>query len=270
MSATSVPEPAAFATPIHDPLSMFRLDGQVVVITGTSSGIGTQFARVLHAAGAQVVMAARRIERLEVLAAELPGSVPIACDVSVDAQCEVLVDATLARFGQIDVLINNAGTVSTFRPEEEPMAEWRRVMGVNIDAAFHLSQLVARKDMLLRRAGNIINVASVLGMVSSGRLTQASYAASKGALVNISRELACLWARKNIRVNALCPGFFDSELTHALIEGDFGSKWLVDQTPMGRIGAADELDGALLFLASRASTYVTGATLVVDGGWSAK
>ena len=249
---------------------MFRLDGQVVLITGTSSGIGMQFARVLHAAGAQLVMAARRLDRLEALAAELPGSVPVACDVADDAQCEALVDEALAKFGRVDVLINNAGTVSTFRPEEEPMAEWRRVMGINIDAAFHLSQLVARKDMLQRRSGNIINVASVLGLVSSGRLTQASYAASKGALVNISRELACLWARKNIRVNALCPGFFDSELTHELIEGDFGSKWLVDQTPMGRIGGPTELDGALLFLASRASSYVTGSTLVVDGGWSAK
>ena len=138
------------------------------MITGTSSGIGTQFARVLHAAGAQLVMAARRLDRLEALATELPGSVPIACDVSVDSQCEALVDSALARFGQIDVLINNAGTVSTHRPEEEPMVEWRRVMAINIDAAFHLSQLVARKDMLVRRSGNIINVASVLGLVSSG------------------------------------------------------------------------------------------------------
>lgn len=124
--------------------------------------------------------------------------------------------------------------------------------------------------MLERRRGNIINVASMLGMISSGRLTQASYAASKGALVNLSRELACLWARRNIRVNALCPGFFASELTQDLIDGEWGAKWLIDQTPMGRIGEPTELDGALLFLAGPASTYVTGTTLVVDGGWSAK
>jgi NAD(P)-dependent dehydrogenase (short-subunit alcohol dehydrogenase family) len=258
------------ANPQSDPLSMFRLDGQVVIVTGTSSGIGVSFARALHSAGAQVVLAARRLDRLEALAKELPGSVAIACDVSDDGECESLVDSVLAQFGQIDVLVNNAGTVSTYRPEDEPMDEWRRVMAINVDGAFRLSQLVAKKHMLERRRGNIINVASMLGMISSGRLTQASYAASKGALVNLSRELACLWARRNIRVNALCPGFFASELTQDLIDGEWGSKWLIDQTPMGRIGEPTELDGALLFLASSASTYVTGTTLVVDGGWSAK
>lgn len=253
-----------------DPFASFRLQDQVVIVTGTSSGIGVRFAQVLHSAGAQVVMAARRLDRLEALAAELPGSVAISCDVANEASCENLVDETLARFGRVDVLVNNAGTVASYRPEDEPMDEWRRVMAINLDGAFHLSQLVARKDMLKRRSGNIVNVASMLGLISSGRLTQASYAASKGALINVSRELACLWARKGIRVNALCPGYFDSELTHELIEGEWGSQWLVDQTPMGRIGNADELDGALLFLCSKASTYVTGTTLVVDGGWSAK
>jgi NAD(P)-dependent dehydrogenase (short-subunit alcohol dehydrogenase family) len=259
-----------FMTGSIDALASFRLDNQVVLVTGTTSGIGERFARVLHGAGAQVVMAARRKDRLEGLASELPGSVAIGCDVGVDEQCESLVDETLERFGRIDVLINNAGTVSLFRPEVEPMDQWRRVMSVNIDGAFHLCQLVARKDMLVRRSGNIINVASMLGLVSSGRLPQASYAASKGALVNLSRELACLWARKGIRVNALCPGYFASELTQDLVDGEWGSKWLVDETPMGRIGKPEELDGALLFLASAASTYVTGTTLVVDGGWTAK
>ena len=260
--------PAPVATPI-DPFAPFRLDEKVVIITGTSSGIGRRFAQVLHAAGAQVVMAARRLDRLEELAAELPGSLAVQCDVSEMTQCDDLVSTTLDRFGHIDVLVNNAGTVTLAKPEDETMADWRRVMAINLDAAFYLSQQCAKRHMLPNRNGVIVNVASILGMVSSERLPQASYAASKGALVNLTRELACLWARKGIRVNALCPGFFDSELTNELVEDDSGIAWLKRRTPMGRIGNEDELDGALLFLASNASTYVTGTTLAVDGGWTA-
>lgn len=252
-----------------DPLAQFRLDGRVVIVTGASSGLGARFARVLHAAGATVVMAARRVDRLESLAAELPGSDAVACDVGEDSSRIALVDGVLARHGRVDVLINNAGTATSHRPEDEPMDEWRSVMAVNLDGAFHLSQLVAKKDMLVRRSGNIINVASMLGLVSSGRLTQASYAASKGALVNLSRELACLWARKGIRVNALCPGWFATEINADLMGTEWGDKYLLERTPMGRIGRPDELDGAVLFLASDASSFVTGSTLVVDGGWTA-
>ena len=263
-AATPIP-----AAPPIDPFAPFRLDGKVVIITGTSSGIGWRFAQVLHAAGAQVVMAARRLDRLEELAAQLPGSLAVQCDASEMTQCDDLVSTTLERFGRIDVLVNNAGTVALAKPEDETMADWRRVMGINLDAAFYLSQQCAKRHMLPNRAGVIVNVASILGMVSSERLPQASYAASKGALVNLTRELACLWARKGIRVNALCPGFFDSELTNELVEDDSGIAWLKRRTPMGRIGNEDELDGALLFLASNASTYVTGTTLAVDGGWTA-
>ena len=263
-----MPPPPPSATPL-DPFAPFRLDGKVVIVTGTSSGIGWRFAQVLHAAGAQVVMAARRLDRLEELAAQLPGSVAVQCDASEMVQCDGLVTATLDRFGRVDVLVNNAGTVSLHRPEDEPMSEWRRVMGVNLDAAFYLSQQCAKRHMLANGGGVIVNVASILGIVSSERLPQASYAASKGALVNLTRELACLWARKGIRVNALCPGFFDSELTNDLVEDQGGIAWLKRRTPMGRIGNEDELDGALLFLASNASTYVTGTTLAVDGGWTA-
>lgn len=252
-----------------DPFAPFRLTDQVVILTGASSGLGERFAKVLHAAGATVVMAARRIDRLEALAAELPGAEPVACDVADAASREALVSGVLARHRRVDVLINNAGMAALYRPEDEPIDEWRRVMSVNLDGAFHLTQLVAKQDMLVRRSGNIVNVASMLGLVSSGRLTQASYAASKGALINLSRELACLWARKGIRVNALCPGYFASELTSDLIGDEWGDKYLVDNTPMGRIGRDDELDGALLFLSSAASSYVTGTTLVVDGGWTA-
>lgn len=259
--------PPALA-PAADPFAGFRLDGRVVLITGTSSGIGVRFARILHAAGAQVVMAARRRDRLDALAAELPGSVAVQADVSEPAECARLVDDVAARFGRVDVLVNNAGTVANFRPEDEPYDEWRRVMAVNLDAAFVLSQACANASMFAS-GGVIVNVASMLGLISSGRLTQASYSASKGGLVNLTRELACLWARRGVRVNALCPGFFESELTNDLIEDEGGSKWLRSQTPMGRVGAEGELDGALLFLCSDASSYMTGQALVVDGGWSA-
>ena len=252
-----------------DPLASFRLDGRVVLLTGASSGIGHRFAQVLHAAGAQVVVAARRLDRLEELVARLPGSVAVATDVSKDADCARLVDVSMERFGRIDVLVNNAGTTATFAPESEPMDEWRNVMAVNVNGAFHLAQLCA-SSWMLANGGNIINVASVLGTVSSGRLPQASYAASKGALVNLTRELACLWARRGVRVNALCPGWFRSELTEEITSNDAGMKYLRQRTPMGRLGAAHELDGALLFLGSDASSFMTGQTLLIDGGWAAQ
>jgi NAD(P)-dependent dehydrogenase (short-subunit alcohol dehydrogenase family) len=265
-----VPTDPASLNPTFDPLEMFRLTGRVVLITGTSSGLGVRFAQVLHAAGATVVMAARRLDRLEALAQSLPGSLALQADVSDAAQVEQLVADTMARCGQIDVLVNNAGTLAEFAPEDEPMEAWRNVMAVNLDGAFHLSQLVFKQSMKPRATGSIVNVASMLGHVSSGRMRQASYAASKGALVNLSRELACLWARNGVRVNALCPGFFDSELTHALIDDDKGNQWLRSKTPMGRTGRDGELDGALLYLASDASSYVTGQSIIVDGGWTAQ
>lgn len=264
MPVCAAPEPS----PVGDPFARFRLDGRIVLITGTSSGIGVRFARVLHAAGATVVMAARRLDRLEALAAELPGSVAMKADVSLPEECVRLVDEVLARFGRIDVLVNNAGTVAYAAPEDETYDDWRRVMALNLDGAFLLAQRCA-KAWMIPNGGVIVNVASMLGHVSSGQMTQASYAASKGALVNLTRELACLWARKGVRVNALCPGFFDSELTNDLIEDASGAKWLRSKTPMGRVGAEGELDGALLYLCSDASSYVTGQSLIVDGGWTA-
>jgi NAD(P)-dependent dehydrogenase (short-subunit alcohol dehydrogenase family) len=252
-----------------DPFAAFRLDGQVVILTGASSGLGLRFAHVLHAAGAQVVLAARRADRLHEVSAAMPGSFVVPTDVAVAEDCEALVDATLEKFGRVDVLVNNAGLSRNHPPESEPIEAWREVMAVNVDGLFQLTQHCATKWML-SNGGVVVNVASMLGHVSSGRLHQASYAASKGAVVNLTRELAVLWARRNVRVNALCPGYFDSELTHELIDSEGGQRYLMQRTPMGRTGHEDELDGALLFLASRASSYVTGQSLIVDGGWTAQ
>jgi NAD(P)-dependent dehydrogenase (short-subunit alcohol dehydrogenase family) len=252
-----------------DPFAPFRLDNQVVILTGASSGLGLRFAHVLHAAGAKLVLAARRADRLAAAAAELPGSLVVQTDVASPAECEALVDTTLERLGRVDVLVNNAGISKAHRPESEPIDSWREVMAVNVDGLFQLTQHCAAKWMLAN-GGVVVNVSSMLGHVSSGRLHQASYAASKGAVVNLTRELGVLWARNGVRVNALCPGFFDSELTHELIDSDGGQKYLMSRTPMGRTGRVDELDGALLFLASPASSYLTGQSLIVDGGWTAQ
>ncbi len=252
-----------------DPFAPFRLDDRVVILTGASSGLGLRFAHVLYGAGATLVLAARRVDRLNELAQQLPGSLVVRTDVSIPEDCEALVDATIASHGRVDVLVNNAGLSLEAAPAAETIESWRQVMAVNVDGLFQLTQHCANKSMM-EHGGVVVNVASMLGHISSGRLQQASYAASKGAVVNLTRELGCLWARKGIRVNALCPGFFDSELTHELIEGDAGQKYLMQRTPMGRVGREGELDGALLFLASSASTYVTGQSLIVDGGWSAQ
>jgi hypothetical protein len=251
-----------------DPGALFRLDGRVALVTGASSGLGMRFARVLHAAGAEVVLAARRADRLETLARELGRALPVACDVAVPADLERLVNASLDRRGRIDVLVNNAGMGGLSPAEEEPIENFRRVLDVNLTGAFALTQLVAR-SMLARQQGSIINVASVLGLVASGRLPQASYAASKGALVSLTRELAAQWARRGVRVNAIAPGWFPTEMNIGLFEDERSSAWIRRMTPMGRPGDPHELDGALLFLASDASSYVTGQTIVVDGGWVA-
>jgi hypothetical protein len=251
-----------------DPLATFRLDGRVAVVTGASSGLGDRFARVLHAAGADVVIAARRADRLRTLAEELPGALAVPADVSVDADCERLVAETVDAFGRIDVLVNNAGTGVSAPAESEDIAVFRQTLDVNVTGAYLLSQLAGRR-FLEQGSGVIVNIASVLGIVSAGQIPFPSYAASKGAIVQLTRELAGQWARRGIRVNALAPGWFASEMTTEMFEDESSASWVRRKTPMGRPGHPHELDGALLFLASDASSYVTGQILAVDGGWTA-
>jgi NAD(P)-dependent dehydrogenase (short-subunit alcohol dehydrogenase family) len=256
---------------MSDPLRSFRLDGRVAVVTGASAGMGVVFARALAASGARVVLAARRMERLEALAKEISDggreALAVACDVSREADIDALVDATLARFGRVDVLVNNAGYNEVVAAESVAAADWRAQLDVNLTGVFLCAQRFGRK-MLEAKSGNIVNVASILGLVGSGQVTQAAYAAAKGGVINLTRELAAEWARRGVRVNALAPGWFPTEMTADMF-GDEGSlKWMRSRTPMGRAGVLEELVGPLLFLASDASSFVTGQTLAVDGGWT--
>jgi NAD(P)-dependent dehydrogenase (short-subunit alcohol dehydrogenase family) len=254
-----------------DVAGTFGLDGRIAVVTGASSGLGDRFARVLHAAGAHVVVAARRRERLEQLVAELGDrATAVAVDLTRAEDRVRLVEAATAIDGRVDVLVNNAGRSDPTPAEDETVEHFVDTMDLNVVAPFHLSQLAA-VSMLAAGRGSIVNIASILCMVASAPMKDASYCASKGAVVNLTRQLGCEWGRKGVRVNAIAPGWFPSEMTQAdMFDDDKGADFVARNTPMGRPGTVDELDGALLFLASDASTYVTGQILAVDGGWTAR
>jgi len=251
---------------------LFGLSGRVAVVTGASSGLGVGFARALAGARAHLVLAARRADRLDALAEELGvGGVevlPFACDVTDSRQVEALKDACLERFGRVDILVNNAGTTEVVPAENESEEAFLRVLDVNLNGTFYCAQRFGR-IMLEAGKGSIINVASIFGIVGSGAIPQAGYVASKGAVVNMTRELGAQWARRGVRVNAIAPAFFPSEITEDMFSDERSMAWLRKKTPAGRPGEVEELAGTLIFLASDASSYVIGQTIAVDGGWTA-
>jgi NAD(P)-dependent dehydrogenase (short-subunit alcohol dehydrogenase family) len=254
---------------VLDPLAAFHLDGKVAIVTGASAGLGARFARVLDAVGARVVLAARRVERLDQLATELRDAHPVACDLAEVGASGALVAAALARYDRVDILVNNAGTSAPMPALDETTEKFLATLRLNLAAPFELARESARAMIASGDGGTIVNVASIWGLVGVGQIPEAGYAASKGGLVNLTRELAAQWARQGVRVNCLAPGWFRSEMTEGVMFGDERSeRWLRQRTPMGRGGKQHELDGALLLLASDASSFMTGQVVCVDGGWT--
>jgi NAD(P)-dependent dehydrogenase (short-subunit alcohol dehydrogenase family) len=246
-------------------LDAFKLDGKVVIVTGASSGLGVFFARAFAEAGAHVVLGARRAQRLTQTAAlvEAAGrrALPVVTDVAIPEQCQALVDAALEAFGQVDILVNNAGVGSARPATRETPAEFSAVIEANLCSAYWMAQACGR---VMLPGSTIVNISSVLGITTAG-LPQAAYSASKAGVIGLTRDLAQQWgSRKGIRVNALAPGFFHSEMTEGYLPGYLESQ--TQRLILGRMGDPAELAATAVWLASPAAGYVTGQTIVVDGG----
>lgn len=242
------------------------LTGLVAVVTGASSGIGRHFCRVLTDNGARVVAAARRRERLDDLVAEGGAAVAVAADVSVADDVAELIGAA-AELGGPHIVVNAAGFGDDAPAKTVAMEEFSRAIDVNLTATFAVAQAAANA---MPDGGSIINIASILGLGAAWPIKQAAYCAAKGGVVNLTRQLGAEWARDGIRVNAIAPGWFPSEQTDEMFADERALNWVKRNTPIGRPGRLEELDGSLLLLASPTSTFLTGQTLAVDGGWSSR
>ena len=253
--------------PTH--FARFDLSGRVTLVTGASSGLGAAVAQGLAGAGAKVAVAARRVDRLEALAEEIGGAA-IACDLLDPEQAGGLVARVADELGGPTILVNAAGMIAgVARAEEERLDSVMQTLTLNLIAPFRLCQ-AAFPHMVAAGGGAIVHVSSIGGLVGVPGIPQASYAASKAGLSGLTVELAVQWARHSIRVNTVAPGFFKSEMTEALYESERRHDWLQRNTPLPFDGTADDIVGAVMWLVSDAGRYVTGQTIVVDGGWTAK
>lgn len=246
---------------------MFNLKGRVALVTGASSGLGVQFAKALADNGAAVALVARRADRLKSLKDEIEGkggrAVAIEADVTDHAAIARAFDAAEKAFGTVTILVNNAGIAHGGRAVEMPPEEWRKVLSTNLDAVFFWAQEAARRLLAAKKPGAIVNIASVLGLaVSKGAV---AYATAKAGVVQVTKALAVELAFKGVRVNAIAPGWFVTEMNDDYLSGEEGAA-IKREIPMGRFGNPGNLDGALLLLVSDAGSYITGATVVVDGG----
>ncbi len=252
---------------------LFDLSGRVAIITGAGTGLGVVFSQALAEAGASVVCAGLYGEAVDCTAAEIRESGREAIALQVDVTDEVAVDRmvtdTVDRYGRLDIIVNNAGIAAAGPPEELKLADWRRVMDVNLTGVFLGARAAARQMMASGQGGRIINIASILGAVASQPVPASAYAASKGGVVNLTRDLAVHWAAQGILVNAIGPAYFLTEMTKDFLASPENLQEIERRTPLGRIGQLEELKGAVVFLASDASSYVTGQTIFVDGGWTA-
>ena len=248
------------------PVELFGLDGKVVIVTGASSGLGARWVPVLAAAGAQVVITARREGELAAVADAAPGTLAVPGDVTSDEHRRHLVDTTIDAFGRVDVLVNNAGTAASAPAVDVPLEDFRDLIETDLNAVFALTQLVGR-HMVDAQRGSIINVTSLGAERCLDRYPLAAYNAAKAGLAAITRSLAAEWGQFGVRVNSLGPAFFPTRLS-GFLEDQSQVEWITAHTALRRPPTIDELDGAVVFLASDASSYITGQQLYVDGGWS--
>jgi 2-deoxy-D-gluconate 3-dehydrogenase len=256
-------------------LELFRLDGKVALVTGAASGLGAAIAVALAQAGAQVAVHGNRRPADETAATIGPNATAFQSDLSTTTGAATLFNAVHQHFGHIDILINNAGTISRAPAEDTTLEDWQTVLQVNLTSVFQLSQLVAR-DIFRRKAafclssstGKIVNIASLLSF--QGGIRVPAYASSKGGVAQLTKALANEWAPKGIQVNAIAPGYFATTNTEALQADETRNRQILERIPAARWGQPQDLAGAALFLSSPASDYVTGTVLTVDGGWMAR
>lgn len=251
-------------------LDLFRLDGKTAIVTGGGRGLGQYMAEALAEAGAQVVLCSRKVDACEEVRREIEGrggkALALACDITRQEDVARVVAAAQSTFGGVDILVNNSGATWGAPAETMPLEKFTQVMDVNVTGTFMMSQAVARSLIDRRTGGAIINVASIAGLQGGhpDYIQTVGYSTSKGAVINMTRDLATSWARYGIRVNAIAPGWFPTKMSRALLER-YRDPFLA-QIPLGRFGAPEDVKGVVLFLASPAAAYVTGQVVVVDGG----
>ena len=251
---------------------LFDLTGKTAIVTGGYTGIGRQMALALAEAGADVVICARNLDGCAATAEEISSytgvkTLPLKCDVSDEADVKKMVGDTIKKFGTIDILVNNAGIAMGGLPQDTTTEDWEKVLKINLTGTF-LCCREAGREMIKANSGKIINISSVMGYQTTSLVSAPAYVASKGAVVTLTKDLAVRWIQHNINVNAIAPGWFPTNMTEPVISPELMNKGeeLLESIPAGRFGGEDDLKGATVLLASRASDYITGEVIVVDGG----